>query len=188
MSRNRTVSPGREGGEKGDTRQRQGPGWGEGASNRLGGRSRKDAGRFPPLTGSSCTAWSRVGQRYTGPVRFPTIRQEREAIATLARGCPEREDGASRGLQETEAGNAKVGAKMPFFFQSLCLQAILLCHVTMAGGLGMDGEELVAGRTGPGATEPIRSNALSQTATFGLARLAPGAGQRTRNGRSPGRY
>lgn len=75
----------------------------------------KTPGVSPPLTGSSCTAWSRVGQRYTGPVCFPTIRQEREAIVTLARGCPEREDGASRGLQETEAGNANVGAKMPFF-------------------------------------------------------------------------
>lgn len=91
----------------------------------------------------------------------------------LARGCPEREDGASRGLQETEAGNAKVGAKMPFFFRSLCLQAILLCHVTMAGGLGMDGEELVAGRTGPGATEPIRSNSAIPDGDVWLGSTGP---------------
>lgn len=59
------------------------------------------------------------------------------------------------------------------FFQSLCLQAILLCHVTMAGGLGMDGDELVAGRTGPGATEPIRSNSAIPDGEVWLGSTGP---------------
>lgn len=160
LSRNRTVSPGREREEKkGDTRQRQGPGWGEGASNRLGGRSRKDAGRFPP---SDRFILHRVVSGRTEIHRSCPLphHQTRAGSHRHARpGVPgERRWGIARVARNGGWQRQRRGKDALFFFRSLCLQAILLCHVTTAGGLGMDGEELVAGRTGPGATEPIRSN------------------------------
>jgi hypothetical protein len=129
---------------------------GRGRANRLAGRSRKDAGRFPPLTGLSCTAWSGVGQRYTGPVRFPTIRQQCEAIATLARGCPERGEGASRRLQETEAGNASVGAKMPFFSVSQSASRLTVpCRHGRWAGDGWGGACSRAHRARSNGADPV---------------------------------